>query len=141
MTPGTLIEPEDVVSDALIVFSRDVAFNEFHESITLFGVCLLQNIVQHFQLHKVHLPLVSDCKIRIQIEFVVVISDKIETKAVDRRDLCLVDQGELPDEMFICRVLLHFLFYGSADPLLHFIGRRVSVGHHQQPVHIHRFLF
>ena len=141
MTSGTLIEPQDIVSDPVIVFPRNIAFDKFHESIALFGVCLLQHIIQHFQLHKVHLSLVSNRKIWVQIELVVVISDEIETKAVDRRNLSLVNQRELTDQMFIFRIFLHLLFYGSADPLLHFIGRSVGIGHHQQTVHIHRFLF
>ena len=68
------------------------------------------------------------------------VTQQEHTVAVDRRNLCIVDQCSLPLQVFILRMLCLCLQQGCMDPFAHFRCRRTRKGHNEQPVDIDRIL-
>ena len=65
-----------------------------------------------------------------------VISDDRETEAVDRRNSGMMNQGCLPLQVNIFRLLLQLLFDGSPDPLFHLCRRRLSKRYNQKLIYV-----
>ena len=97
----------------------------------------LQQIGKHVPLQQPDLALIRHPEIRIQPDLVEMVADQIQTEAVDGGDLGMVDEGELPDQMGVLRLLLHCPGKGKADPLPHLRGGGAGKGHHQKPVDVH----
>ena len=69
-----------------------------------------------------------------------IIADNILTKAVDRCDLCIVQQGKLALKPLVPRTVGKRIFHGSAYSLPHLCCRRLCKCHNQKPVNIDRML-
>ena len=97
----------------------------------------LQQVGKHIPLQQPDLSLIRHPEIRIQSDLVEMVADQIQAEAVDGGDLGMVDEGELPDQMGVLRLLLHCPGKGKADPLPHLRGGGAGKGHHQKPVDVH----
>ena len=101
-------------------------------------ICFIKDFFQHVLAQQLHFRLIRHPEARIQTDQVKMAAQYLQTEAVDRRDLRVVDQYELALQVFIVRLLLRPHLKRIPDPLAHLCRRRIRKRHDEEPVNIHR---
>ena len=103
-----------------------------------FGIFFLQEILQHISRNDLALGLVDLAESGVKIDIAEIIAQKKSTEAVDRGDLCIVEQYLLSLQMSITGIPAEPLRNCLPETLPHLGGSSSGKGHYQQPVDIKR---
>lgn len=106
----------------------------------LLPVFLLEQLLQDFLAHQLGFILVQDPEPRIDRDHLIVPADHFKTEGVKRRDGSTPEQGQLPPEVGILRILLQLPVQRVADALTHLGRSRLSERGDKQPVHAEALL-
>ena len=104
-------------------------------------ILLFHQLIRDVIAKKFFFPVVGNAKTGVNSDFMKMVSDNIQTKAMDGCNPGAVNQCELLLQMFISGLLLQLILQGCADPFPHLGRCRIRKGHNKKMIDVHRMVF